>query len=79
MWASCGTCVPQSDRLYLLAKPLAFGAAQLLSGLLFGVDPFRVGTFGGGALVLLLVGLAASFVPAYRAVRIDPMHALRQE
>jgi ABC-type lipoprotein release transport system permease subunit len=59
--------------------PLAVGAAQLLSGLLYGVDPLSVEVFGGGALALLLVGLAASFLPAYRAVRIEPMQALRQE
>jgi putative ABC transport system permease protein len=59
--------------------PLAFGAAQLLSGLLYGVEPSSVAVLGGAALVLLVVGLAASFLPAYRAVRIDPMEALRQE
>jgi ABC-type antimicrobial peptide transport system permease subunit len=62
-----------------IGLPLAAGGAQLLAGLLYGVDPLSVEIFGGGALVLLLVGLAASFLPAYRAVRTDPMQALRQE
>jgi putative ABC transport system permease protein len=62
-----------------LGLPLAFGAAQLLSGLLYGVEPSSVEVLGGGAVALALVGLAASFLPAYRAVRIDPVEALRQE
>lgn len=59
--------------------PLAFAVAPLLAGLLYGVSSLSIETFAGAALVLLLVGLAASFLPAYRAVRIDPMHALRHD
>jgi putative ABC transport system permease protein len=62
-----------------IGLPLALGAAQLLAGLLYGVDPLSVAVLAGGAAALLLVGAAASFLPAYRAVRIDPMEALRQE
>jgi len=62
-----------------IGLPLAFGAAQLLSGLLYGVEPANIAVLGGGAFGLMLVGLAASFLPAYRAVRIDPAEALRQE
>ena len=62
-----------------IGLPLALGAAQLLSGLLYGVEPSSVAVLGGSALALSVVGLAASFLPAYRAVRIDPMEALRQE
>jgi putative ABC transport system permease protein len=62
-----------------IGLPLAFGAAQLLSGLLYGVEPSNAAVLGGAALALALVGLLASFLPAYRAVRIDPVEALRQE
>jgi ABC-type antimicrobial peptide transport system permease subunit len=62
-----------------IGLPVAFGAGQLLSGLLYGVEPSNVAVLGGGALALALVGLLASFLPAYRAVRIDPVEALRQE
>src|SRR6185503_7882467 len=59
--------------------PLAFATAQLLSGLLYGVEPSSVAVLGGSAVALSLVGLAASFLPARRAVRIDPAEALRRE
>jgi predicted permease len=56
----------------------AAGAAMLAS-YLFGVAAGDPATFGGGALVLCLVSLVASYLPARRAARIDPMMALRYE
>jgi len=58
---------------------LAVGLARLMEGLLFGVSPADPVTFGGVALILVAVALAASWVPARRAARIDPMTALRAE
>jgi predicted permease len=57
----------------------AFGATRVLTSMLFGVKATDARTFGGAALLLLLVALAAAFVPAWRAARVDPMHALRHE
>jgi predicted permease len=54
-------------------------AARAISGLLFGVGAFAPGTFGLAGGVLIVVALAASYVPARRASRLDPMAALRQE
>ena len=55
----------------------AFGLARALSGLLFGIDPLDPVTFAGGALLLGLTAILASYLPARRATRVDPLGALR--
>jgi putative ABC transport system permease protein len=52
---------------------------RLMSSLLYGVRPTDPLTFGTVSLVLVGTALLASFVPAHRATRIDPMRALRQD
>jgi predicted permease len=57
----------------------AFALTRLMASLVFGVsatDPF---TFAAVALLLIAVAVAASYLPARRAARIDPMEALRAE
>jgi ABC-type antimicrobial peptide transport system permease subunit len=56
---------------------LAFGGAQLLRGMLAGLSPTDPIAFGGIALVVILVGALASYLPARRATQTDPIDALR--
>jgi putative ABC transport system permease protein len=58
---------------------LAAWLTSLMAGLLFGVGALDVTTFGGVALLLALLGLLASYLPARRATRVDPIIALRHE
>jgi putative ABC transport system permease protein len=60
-----------------LAGTLALG--KLLAGALFGVSAHDPRTLGLVSLALAAVALAACYIPAYRATRVDPMIALRHE
>lgn len=57
----------------------ALGLSRLLSKMLYGVSAHDPVTFAGCAILLVCVALAASCVPARRAMRVDPVVALRHE
>jgi predicted permease len=71
--------------LGLAAAGIGLGVAgalivsHLMAGLLYGISPTDLLTFAGVTLVLTTVALAASYVPALRAMRLDPITALRSE
>jgi ABC-type antimicrobial peptide transport system permease subunit len=58
---------------------LSFGAAGLVRGLLHGVEPSDPATLVAGSVLLLVTALAAAYLPARRAGRVDPITALRAE
>ena len=62
----------------MIVPPLAH-AGHWLASLLYGVSPLDVGALVAAALVLAVVSLAATWGPARRASRVDPMSVLREE
>lgn len=53
--------------------------ARSMAGILYGIGPFDVPSFGAAAAVLIVAGVIASVLPAMRATRVDPMVALREQ
>ena len=75
--------VTQGARLALLAValgvPVSLAVARVLGSLLYGVAPTDPVTHVAAATAVFALALVASWVPAWRASRIDPMIALRAE
>jgi ABC-type lipoprotein release transport system permease subunit len=57
----------------------AVAATRLLTSVLFEVKPSDPMTYAAVAALLAAVALAASYIPAHRASKVDPLVALRQE
>jgi ABC-type antimicrobial peptide transport system permease subunit len=58
---------------------LALAAASTARSMLFGLQPYDPATLGTAIVLLAAVTLAASYLPARRAAKLDPMMALRDE
>ena len=63
----------------VLGLGCALAASRVLRGALYNVTPTDPMTFVAVTVVLLAVAVAASYIPARRATRVDPMIALRTE
>jgi predicted permease len=63
----------------ILGVCAAAAGARLIQGLLYGVGNLDPLTFGGACLLFALVSLLATYIPARRALSVDPMVALRNE
>jgi ABC-type antimicrobial peptide transport system permease subunit len=59
--------------------PAVYGAGKWVSSLLFGVRAADPISLGAATLLMFVVGVFACYIPARRAMRIDPMVALRYE
>jgi putative ABC transport system permease protein len=63
----------------VIGTALAYAAGRSMQALLFGVDPANPAVFGAAIALALLMTLAGSLLPAWRAVRVDPIAATRTE
>jgi ABC-type antimicrobial peptide transport system permease subunit len=62
-----------------LGVPIALAAGRLVSGMLFGTKPADPATMLVAATLLIVLNVTAGYLPARRAMRVDPMVALRYE
>ncbi len=75
LWQGLVVCIAGC----LAGWALATASTRFLAGLLYGVSPSDVPTLSAVILLVLAVAAAASFVPAIRAARTEPMQVLREE
>jgi predicted permease len=62
-----------------LGAPMALAAGRGAATLVFGVNPMDPATLAGAAVVMVVMGIVAALIPSRRALKIDPLAALRVE
>ena len=77
-----GLLVRQAMRPVILGTvagvALCAAVSRVLSGLLFGISPYDAVTYSAVPVLLIGIALAAAWIPARRALRVDPVVALRE-
>jgi putative ABC transport system permease protein len=79
MWMVIGRSIALAAIGVTIGGVLAYAAGRSLQALLYGVSPADVTVFAAAILLSLLMTIAGSLVPAWRAVRVDPIAATRTE
>jgi putative ABC transport system permease protein len=73
----------EGARMALIGVGIGLAAAlvltRLMAGLLYGISAMDPLTFAAVAILLMIVAMAACYIPALRAMRVDPIVALRHE
>jgi hypothetical protein len=78
-WAVLGSGLKLVLMGVAIGTAVALAATRSLAAMLGGLSPSDPVAYVGTAIALTIVGLAASYLPARRATRVDPMAALRQQ
>jgi len=79
MWMVVGRSTTLAVVGITLGGVLAYAAGRSLQALLFGVSPANATVFTAAIVVSLLMTIAGSILPAWRAIRVDPMTATRAD
>ena len=79
LWAVLRESVTVASIGLVLAVPIVFALGRYVRTLLFGVTPVDPASLAGAAGLLLTIAVFAGLVPARRASRIDPVHALKTD
>ncbi|HUQ87876.1 MAG TPA: FtsX-like permease family protein, partial [Vicinamibacterales bacterium] len=79
MWMVMGRSTTLAIAGVSLGAVLAYVAGRSMQALLFGVDPADPRVFSAAVALSLLMALAGSLAPAWRAVRVDPIQATRAD
>jgi len=81
--AALRVCADSTGSLNLVALAvgvvLGIGAARVLRGVLYGLGAIDVVSFATASVLFLTIALVASWLPSRRAMRIDPLVALREQ